>query len=162
MSIAPLLNKLQDLLKAHETLLLISDEKTDVLIEGNMEAFQKILLSEKKAVKELSRAENERQKVSTQYASDYKLTEEEVTVTSLIERLTGSDEQQQLEDITTKLVNCITELKRKEEMNRVLIQQSMQFVQFSLDVMNPNIEKMNYGHKSKNSNNARSTFDSQA
>lgn len=162
MSIAPLLNKLQDLLKAHETLLLISDEKTDVLIEGNMEAFQKILLSEKKAVKELSRAENERQKVSTQYASDYKLTEEEVTVTSLIERLTDSDEHKHLEDITTKLVNCITELKRKEEMNRVLIQQSMQFVQFSLDVMNPNIEKMNYGNKSKNSNNARSTFDSQA
>lgn len=162
MSIAPLLDAMQNLLIAHTNLILIADTKTKLLIEGNIEDLQKLIANERKFIRELERAENERQKASNQYAIDYNLTEENVTVTSLIERLENPVEKMKLEEVAVELVNRITELKRKEDMNHTLIQQSMQFVQFSLDVMNPNIEKMNYGHKNKDLNPPRSTFDSKA
>ena len=64
--------------------------------------------------------------------------------------------------MTIELTKAITQLKQQEQLNQALIQQSMQFVQLSLDILNPTIQTMNYGKNREDAGSKRSVFDSKA
>lgn len=74
------------------------------------------------------------------------------------------DEQSRegLEKTAVALTNVITRLKEQKQLNQALIQQSMQFVELSLDMLSPSIRNMNYGEKKSSGPKGRSVFDSKA
>ncbi len=86
---------------------------------------------------------------------------EEMTITNMLNMLSNNDDQKALLAVTTELTESITKLKRLEQLNRELLEQSMQFVQMSLNMLNPTIDHMNYGDK-KQTERKHSMFDSKA
>ena len=162
MSINPLLEAMTELKVAHEDLLNIANKKTKVLIDGEMETLQKLLVDERKAIKVLEKAERKRQHGAALYQQAHHLTDEEMNVSALLETLSDEAVQSKLEELAVALIELVTALKRVEDTNKSLLEQSMQFVQFSIDLMSPSLNKLNYGKEKQPQREARSTFDSKA
>ena len=80
----------------------------------------------------------------------------------MLDRLSNENEKLSLEKVTAKLTECIVKIKQQEQLNEALLKQSMQFVQLSLDMLNPSIKNMNYNQKQSQVMAERSVFDSKA
>lgn len=161
-SIKDVNQSLEELMTVHEDLLKVSKRKTEIVKDGSIEKFQTILAEERKYFKILEQAEEKRQKVVEKWYTDQQLSLENMTITNMLEVLTDEEEQQALEHMTIELTKAITQLKQQEQLNQALIQQSMQFVQLSLDILNPTIQTMNYGKNQEDAGSKRSVFDSKA
>lgn len=146
----------------HDSLLSISEQKTIAIKKGDMEKLQPLLVKERKHVQALEQVETARLKDVEEWFKTNNLQPDDQTITAMIEHLEDSDQQRALANVTTVLTNSVTNLKRQEQLNQALIQQSLQFVELSLDMMNPSINKLNYGNKKETETTNRSVFDSKA
>jgi len=84
------------------------------------------------------------------------------TVSELLEAVSDEKEREKLAKTSTLLTEGITKLKHNEQLNQSLLEQSLQFVQVSLDLMNPSLKNMNYGKQPDSYTTKRSVFDSKA
>ncbi|PAV31014.1 flagellar protein FlgN [Virgibacillus profundi] len=164
MSVQTIIQSLEKLVNLHMELLEISLQKTEVVKDGSIDKLQAVLLKERKSVRAIEQAEVIRQTEVEEWFSHKQLPKGEATITNMLELITDEQEKITLGNITIKLTQSITKLKQQEQLNQALINQSMQFVQLSLDMMNPSIKNMNYGNKkgSEPEPNKRSVFDSKA
>lgn len=162
MSIQAIIRSLAELVEAHEALVNNSREKTAVLKEGSAEKLQTVLVKERQIIQTVENTETNRQKATEAWKGEHAPQLENATITDILELAEG-DQQQELADVTASLTNKITELKQQEQLNRALIDQSMQFVQLSLQTLQPSIQNLNYGkQKQESTSSGRSLFDSRA
>lgn len=162
MAIKAVQTALENLVNIHHDLIQISEEKTEFVKEGQIDKFQKLLLAERKQVLRLDQAEEKRQEAVEQWFENDNKQDENRTITRMLELITDEQEQTDLAAITTDLTEAVTTLKRQEQLNRELLEQSMQFVQMSLNMLSPSIDQMNYGEKKQSKQRDRSVFDSKA
>lgn len=160
MAIETMIETIDELCRIHKQLLAVSEEKTAAIVEGDMDRLQKVLIKERKLIQNLELAEKQRATAAEDYAQAQGL--KESTVTAILENLPSGVEQEKLEAATVKLAEQLADLRYKEQGNKELLQQSMQFVQYSLSLMNPSIDKMNYGAKKPKKPGNLSVFDSKA
>lgn len=141
----------------------LSEEKTEYIKTGEMDQLSQLLMKERKHVQEMEQIEKEREKIVDQTFRDLNITNEEKTVTILLDHMKRDDEKRKLEEAVTELLQVIIELRRSEKLNHDLIEQSMQFVQLSLDMLQPSERNINYHKDDKNRQRTnRSVFDSKA
>lgn len=162
MSVQSIIDKIRKLIAIHEQLLELSNEKTILVKEGNVEKLQPILVKERKVVQQLEQAEEERQKEVATWFANNGISTVEATVSSLLSQIENDAEQKMLEESAAQLTEVIVKLKQQEQLNMALIQQSMQFVQLSIDLLSPSLKNMNYGKENGPSDVNRSVFDSKA
>ncbi|MFD1361687.1 flagellar protein FlgN [Lentibacillus salinarum] len=162
MSVYAMIQAMEKLLKLHEGLLDAARKKTDIVKEGSVERLQTLLVKEHKYVQALEQAETNRQKAVDQWLAHAGITLKQPTMTAVLETITDDRAKHDLENIAVKLADTITQLKQQEQLNQALIRQSMQFVELSLDMMNPSLSHMNYGDKHAPVSPERSVFDSRA
>ncbi len=162
MSIHPIVRTLEKLISIHKELCHVSKEKTEILIEGSTEKLQHLIAKERKYLQLLEQFEEKRQRDVEKWFEAHQFTTEEKTVTKMLELLNDETEKQELEEVTIELTNMITTLKQQEQLNQELLRQSLQLVQLTLDMIQPNIQQINYGHKDTKETDSRSVFDSQA
>lgn len=166
LSLQSITQSLATLVNVHEKLIGISKEKTEVLKEGSAEDLQQLLIHEQKYIHKLELAEHQREIEVKTWFTNKQLMEEDYTITRMLELLTNDDEKHQLEQAAVALTKEMTQLKENEQLNEALIKQSMQFIQMSLSMMQPTLEKMNYNRPKQQaqSSNVRehSVFDSKA
>lgn len=146
----------------HDSLLSISEQKSTLIKDGDIEKLQPILVKERKHVQALEQVETNRQKEVMNWFADKNIPAKDQTITVLLEMIEDKVQQKELADITINLTNAVTKLKRQEQLNQVLLQQSLQFIEFSLDMMNPSIKNLNYSNKKETDSIKRSVFDSKA
>ncbi|WP_084063227.1 flagellar protein FlgN [Ornithinibacillus halophilus] len=157
-----ILQNLQKLTKFHQDLLKVSEQKTDAVKDGDTDQLQSLLIQERKYTQVLERTEEKRTELVQNWFKQKGIAPEEPTITNMLKALTDDEDKQLLEKQTVELTEAIVKLKQQEELNMALIQQSMQFVQMSLDLMNPTLNTMNYGNKKEQPNRNRGVFDSKA
>lgn len=163
MSIQPIIQSLEKLIDIHRTLLDISEEKTEWIKQGTAEKIQQVLIKERKHVRLLEKEEENRQLEAEKWAIEHGLPKEDVTITYLLDHMKNGTEKEELAEKSRELVEVISNLKQQESLNQMLLEQSMQFVQVSLDLLQPSIKNINYGNQKKdNKSYNRSLFDSQA
>ncbi|WP_340002104.1 flagellar protein FlgN [Oceanobacillus sp. FSL K6-0127] len=162
MSADTIRESLEKLVQIHTDLLAVSEDKTRIVKEGAIENLQKLLVEERKQLRLLEQAENKRQQAVSNWCTLNHIQAEDATITNILKHITLEKEQVKLENAATKLTELITKLKQQEQLNQVLISQSMQFVQVSLDLMSPTLKSMNYGVKNETDVSNRSVFDSKA
>lgn len=162
MSVQLIIDKISKLVEIHEQLLKLSNEKTTLVKEGNVEELQPILVNERKVVQQLEKAEEERQKEVASWFVNHGVSIDEATLTNLLNHVKSEAEKKELEQAAVHLSEVIEKLKQQEELNMALIQQSMQFVQLSIDLLSPSLKNMNYGNDNGPSDVNRSVFDSKA
>lgn len=116
-----------------------------------------------KYINKLAQAESKRQsKVNNWFIKNTQL-QADRTITNLLEMVVDEESKRELDKITITLIKSIAKLKQQEHLNIELIEQSMQFVQLYLNMLNPSFKNLNYSNSpARKSTNDRPVFDSKA
>lgn len=155
-----MITAMEELSAIHDELIALSEQKANVMVENNIPALQQLLVKERKLIQKLDQSEKRRADVTERYAAERGFTD--VTVTAILDKLDSEADQQAFEAAAVKLAEKLAELKYKEQTSKALVNQSMQFVQYSLSLLNPSINTMNYGNDKEKKKSNRSVFDSKA
>jgi len=162
-SVKAIIQVIENLIRLHDALLENAKQKTEAVKEGSLDKLQMVLIEERKYIQLLEQSESDRKAAIDHWflQNNYPLNNRP-TLTELLNLLSNQKEKNELERKSHLLKDLILLLKQQEQLNHALIQQSMQFVQLSLNVLNPSINNMNYGNKSKKVSVKRTVFDSKA
>lgn len=161
MSIESIIHPLEKLITLHQSLYDLSLKKTAFLKEGSINALQQILVKERKIAHTVETTENVRYKAVKEWMETHG-SKKEGTVSELLDIVSNEEESMKLATLSTLLTEEIRKLKHNEQLNQALLEQSLQFVQVSLDLMNPSLKNINYGTQAETYSNKRSVFDSRA
>lgn len=157
------LNIMEALITEHERMLNISNEKTELMKAGKIDAFQKLLMQERKQTQAISQLENKRVQAVDALFQEMGIENTDKTVTVLLEQMEEGQQKREMEASVSRLIDYIVQIRDVEQLNKELIQQSMTFVQLSLEMLQPNLGKMNYGkQQSSHMTPNTSVFDSKA
>lgn len=162
MSVQTIIETMTILIEIHEELIVLSQQKTEVIKEGSIDKLQQILSKERKYVQKLEKEELNRQEKVKVWCIEQNLSQDNITITEMLDIINDQADVEQLEKMTIILTKALTKLKQSEQLNHELIVQSMQFVQLSLDIMSPTIKNLNYSKNKNTETIKRSVFDSKA
>lgn len=141
MSTEALIDILDKLNKLHEKLYDLSVSKTEFIKKGDMEGLQNILKNEQTFVSAIHTMEIKRQEAAAELLG--KADASEMTLTNCI-AAAPKEYMEKLKAIQTELVTTIDKLKNQNELNQQLVHQSLQFVNMTLDMIQPRPESINY------------------
>lgn len=159
MNFTNILRILENLLNEHERLYTLSLKKVDVIKQNDIEALNQIMKDEQKHVASITILENERQQELQKIFPE----KSNPTIRDCIEHA-GPVDKLRLENLYQKLLTVIEKLKEQNELNQQLIYNSLQFVNFSLNLFRPKSESVTYGPPAKKQHpkDGASVFNSQA
>ncbi len=120
----------------YEGLLKLSTDKTAYIIQGDLENIQKITDEEQLWVSRLNRLEKQRIEVTNDIASVLNKDVATLKITHLVEMLSARPaEQEQLSGAVWRLQDVVYKMREVNERNRVLIQHSLELVEFDLNLL---------------------------
>lgn len=163
-SVNQLIKAIEQLTDFHQQLLSLSKNKTEAIKESDNEQLVKHLTKERQVIQKVERLEQARVKLVDQFFTKRDIQSDERTITELLQALPDKEDQKVLEKSVAQLIQLIVALRENEQLNNELLQQSMQFVQLSLDMIQPQTQHIHYGEQAKtkrsDSLQKRSVFDS--
>jgi len=130
-----LINVLQELDQIHSEMVELARYKKQVLIEGNIEELSRIMNLESQWVKHVGKLEEERSFTVQQLLQEKDLPLQEVTLQQLAKVVTSSQEKEQLNQIYERLLNTVGEVRKLNEINTLLIQQSLDYISNSIELV---------------------------
>ncbi len=146
----------------YETLLNLSCRKTTVIVEGNLEKLQQITDEEQRVVSVVNHYEAERVEVMKDIANVINKDVETLKLTDLIQMLEPRpQEQKQLTEVHDKLRNVALRMKRVNEQNKELLENSLEMVEFDLNLiqsMRKAPETANYNRNAYNTGSTMGSF----
>ncbi len=136
---ASLIDELIDVLnleeKEYQDLILLSREKTPVIVKGDLEKLQKITEAEQFVVGKLNKLERRRTEVAKDIAVVLGKEEDELKVPDIIEILASQKaEQERLKEVYDRLKATLKEMVRLNDINKGLIQESLEFIEFNMNL----------------------------
>ena len=118
----------------YEKLLDLSNDKTSAIVSGNVEKLQEIFIREQKLI-EIDVYENKRQEDVRDICNVLRLPYEEIRVEHIVQILEKkAKEHDALQDIYLKLKRTLNQLTAVNENNKLLLKESMDMIQFELDL----------------------------
>ncbi|NBI07371.1 flagellar protein FlgN [Senegalia massiliensis] len=134
------------------------DEKTQVLVDGDIKKLDEITKEEQSITETLVKLENLREKVLFNIA--HKKEKSELDVSQILEFIEGQ-EKEILEEKRNKLVNILEKIKEKNVLNSRLIKDSLDYINLNIDLFTNRDSNLTYGKGKKNEQTA-SFFNKQA
>lgn len=131
-----ILNILDQLIEVHRTLLELSEQKKRAIIGDQVDQLMQLTQKETKLVKRIEELETERMRAIEAFmrSKNMYLTSA-ITISQLTRFVVILEDKQALMDRQHWLLALIEELKRANDLNRQLIQQSLAFINCSLDLL---------------------------
>ena len=140
-----LINVLNQESKIYEDILKMAKNKTDVIVKGRVTELDAIVKLEQSLVFQLGRLENMREKLVEKLATDLKVDPSELTISKLMENVKG-EQANNLKNCQDNMISAVKDLKDSNELNSKLIGNSLDFINFSLNILtNTDIGNNNYG-----------------
>ncbi|GEN47161.1 flagellar protein FlgN [Alkalibacillus haloalkaliphilus] len=165
MLIESIIEKLEKINQLNESLYQLSQDKTERLKNNDLDAFNELLIKERKHAQAIDQLEAKRVQETDAWFQQNGLSDQEQTITNMIEHIQDGEHKQRLETLYEKLVYVLANLKQQEQLNRDLTQQSLQYLELTLDLIKPTYQKdLNYRKPQQQTNQTtdRSVFDSKA
>lgn len=161
MPIKPILEAVEQLTEIHQQLQALSVQKMEAIKSNQMEQLQKLIVSEQKLVRSLSKTEEKRIQHVAIFVQQRQMKDSEIAISDILEEIPDDSEKQKLEQAAISLSEAVHHLREQEQLNRELLKQSLQFVDMSLEMLHPSLSSMNYGNRHAVTKN-KSMFDSKA
>ncbi|HEY5586498.1 MAG TPA: flagellar protein FlgN [Ruminiclostridium sp.] len=120
--------------EVYDTLLIISNNKTNLIVGGKVNELESIVKLEQSLVMKISKLEDEREKIVGKLCSLLGKKPEEVTISGLAAQL-GQKEAAKLKACQEKIVKNIKNLKNTNDLNAKLIKNSLEYIDFSINMM---------------------------
>lgn len=164
MSLDNLYGKLEKILKLHKSLNEIAKRKTDIIIKSDADALKLILKDENKHIQAIQKLSSELSDIGNAILDSDEISGA-ATISAIIENAESHDKMK-LQKVKADLEEQVDVLKRQNNLNQDLLEQSLQFVNLSLDLLIPDLDTFNYSSNNESnediSQNKRSLFDSKA
>lgn len=112
----------------------ISAKKTDVIVAGKVAALDEIVKVEEQLVLGVGKFEREREAIVEKLAQTLQKPGQNFTLSVLIEALDDT-QAKQLTTVQQQISDVLHELTEKNNLNMQLLQHSMDYVQFSLNLL---------------------------
>lgn len=162
MSIEQIVAIMDKLNTMHRSLLKLAYSKTEVLKTSNIEELEATMKNEQAHIAAISQLESQRQKAVLAYFQNRQIVVEDTNITTLMTHA-SSEEVAQLEQRRKDLLLTIDTLKNQNDLNQKMMFSSLQFVNFTLDILRPQPDQINYKSASGSRQAIQSgQFDSQA
>lgn len=141
---------LTTMIQAHETLTEIGREKSDVIKAGEMAALQSIINREDVSLRILQQLEGQRQKAVDAWAHQHikTATPGDYRLLDIIETAPAG-EADRLAALQDRLNRAISDLREVNSLNQQLLHQSLQWVQMSMNLLQPQTPQATYGNPKK-------------
>ncbi|OGO88779.1 MAG: hypothetical protein A2Y24_06410 [Clostridiales bacterium GWE2_32_10] len=125
-----------------------SKEKTQIIIENKVDKLKEITEDEQILVSKVSKLEKKREQIVSDICIVLNVTSKSFTITSLIEKLDNSeDERDRLVKIRDNIFEKTGELKKLNEKNKLLLEQALGFVNFTLNAVNSGKKVINNDYR---------------
>lgn len=144
MSIDQIIAIMDKLNMMHRSLLKLAVQKTEVLKASDIEGLNTAMKNEQMHVAAISKLEEQRQQAVEQFFEARGIQSGEATVSELLVHA-NEQEKMNLSIKRDELFQTIEKLKEQNDLNQQLLFQSLQFVNLTLDLLQPQQEQMNYG-----------------
>ncbi len=132
------INELMDILereaKIYEDILKLSQDKTDIIIKGKVKELENITKLEQSLILDMGRLEDLREKTVRDLSTDIDSKSSQLTVTELIKHI-DKNQADRLEGYKTNLLGIIEEVKKVNDLNSKLIQNSIDYINFSINIL---------------------------
>lgn len=131
------LNKLLEILgnqeKVYNDLLNISKNKTDIIIEGKVQELENATKVEQTLILKMSDLEHQLENNVNGLVDELTIKEKNVTISILLKYIKGN-EKKKLEELRDRITNVISELEHANQLNSNLIQNSLEYINFSINL----------------------------
>ncbi|MDQ2085106.1 flagellar protein FlgN [Herbivorax sp. ANBcel31] len=156
------LNSLIDVLneesRIYENILQISKDKTDVIIGGKVSELDEMTKLEQSFVIKIGKLEILRENCIEEISNQLNIKSSELTVSELSEHL-NEENSKKLIDYKEKIGNILTELKDINDLNSRLIKNSIDYIDFSLNILSSATESNNnYGDNGEVNEEKKKTY----
>lgn len=131
-----LMKILEQEIECYHNILAVSRQKTPIIVEGNVPALQSLIQIEQEQVGRSIRLERDRQKIVQDIAIVINEKQEDLTISRLIEVLhTAPDDAEKLKQYQSQMIDTVLELKEVNEQNKKLLEQSLEFIDFTMNAI---------------------------
>lgn len=133
-NIAKILHVLEKEKTIYEELLTLSQEKKNVIIAGKIQELDNFLKVEGNIILEISKLEDEREIAAEALAKQLGCSREELTISYVCD--TVKDERcSKLREVANSIGETLSRLKEINDQNGKLIEQSLEYINFSMNLM---------------------------
>jgi hypothetical protein len=150
---------LESLLAEHEALLDLAEQKKQVLVHGPMDIFSSLVTKEMQGVNRVKNLENVRQQLLGESLKGMGIQDPNLSMKEWIGLLNDEEERQVFFQLRDQLRKVLVTLKQVNDLNQQLIKQSLDYINYSMDLYLGTREKEYFYQKPVNAlNSKRSRF----
>lgn len=136
---------LANYINTYKELVAIAKAKTQILVAGDIKGLDALLAQETEILLAAKRLENQRNKLVQEWSQDAKWGFEDITLEFIITQLSPQNKME-AEENAVQLRSLIEELQQINLTNGELIEQALQFVNYTLEIMtSTNVGGSTYG-----------------
>ncbi len=136
-----LISAIEKQLGFYEDLLGLSLEKKTVIIENDTKTLEKITYLETIICNKIQKLDHTRLVLMRDIRSVLNVTDPTFTIAQLIEKLEGQKEQEDLKKLSERVEKTLHELKAVNDHNQVLINNSLTYIDYSMNLIRGAVEK---------------------
>ena len=122
--------------KIYSEIIPIAEKKTQIIVNNDLQSLNSITEEEQELLGKISKLEKKRQEVIRNIGIVMNKKESELNFVTIIELLNGQEkEQEELRKLHDKLKGTIDILSTLNERNQMLIKQSLEMIDFDINLM---------------------------
>lgn len=122
--------------EVYKGLLPVAEEKTQAIVENNLERLQAITEKEQEAIDKVTALEHRREEVVFNIGTVLNRDPKTLTLTNLIQLMGKQpDDQKKLQELHSRLQDVVKKLVTLNDRNQMLIRQSLDMIEFNMNLL---------------------------
>ncbi len=157
--IEELITVLEEEDKKYKELVELANQKTPVIVKGDLDGLRVITAKEQDYIEVLNRLEKRRTDVVKDIALVLNKKEEELTIKAIVALLAGQEkEQRKLSEVHDSLRQTLSNISTLNDMNKNLITSSLEMVEFNINLIKSMYQAPELGNYGKDAYNTESSL----
>ncbi|MFC4777820.1 flagellar protein FlgN [Paenibacillus sp. GCM10023252] len=146
--VSQVVKAIDQLAEVHEQLIQTGLAKKQAILSKELDELMRLMRIESKLSREITEMDQERSLVSRKLMMDKGVKNRfNVTYRNLMGVIHDPEERTELQRVHERLERAIVQLKQVNDLNQTLLQQSLDFIAFTIDLyLNPEDESYTYKH----------------
>ncbi|HHW49619.1 MAG TPA: flagellar protein FlgN [Clostridiaceae bacterium] len=136
--VASLIDKLIDILEQeneiYTDILNMSKNKTDIIVKGKISELENIVKLEQSYIARIGKLENEREEIVEKIARQLVLDKDDINISGIIKKL-DQENAARLKTCRESIMLTLKELKSVNELNSNLTKNSLEYIDFSINLL---------------------------
>jgi flagellar biosynthesis/type III secretory pathway chaperone len=121
--------------EVYEDILELSKSKKDAIMNGKISDLEKILAIEQTLLVKAGRMRNQREALTEHLAEERGIDKQNVNISALLD-VTNEQEAAELDSTRKKFLDVLSRLDDSNKLNSTLIEHSLEYINFSINLLN--------------------------